>query len=83
MYDNREYLIFPSNQLSSVDFNEVLETSEDTVRKSMDGTKTFIKWEGQDPACISLLTNTEGPYTHSQIISTLSGSAWTDQTNPA
>ena len=78
MYDNRKYLIFPVSQLSKIDFGQVLETSADTVRKSMDETKTFVKWEGQDPACISGLTSTEGPYTHSQILAILAGTDWTD-----
>lgn len=82
MYENRKYLIFPVSQLSQIDFDQVLETSADTVRKSLNETKTFVKWEGADPACISRLTSTEGPYTHSEMRAILVGSAWTDNTNP-
>ena len=78
MYDNRKYLIFPVSQLSQIDFDQVLETSADTVRKSVDETKTFVKWEGADPACIAGLTSTEGPYTHSEILAILAGTDWTD-----
>ena len=45
MYDSRKYLILPVTELSKVDFSLVSETSADTVRKSVDGTKTFVKWE--------------------------------------
>ena len=76
MYENRQYLIFPTSQLNKVDFTQVLETSEETVRKSVDGTKTFIKWENTTPSFISNLTNTEGPYTHTEILNILSTEEW-------
>ena len=77
MYENRQYLIFPTSQLNKVDFTQVLETSEETVRKSVDGTKTFIKWEETQPNFTSELTQTEGPYTHSEILDILSTEEWT------
>ena len=46
-FDHRNFMIFNVSELGSVDFNEVLETSQDTVRKSVDETKTFVKWEGE------------------------------------
>jgi hypothetical protein len=78
MYENRKYLIFPVTELSKVDFNQVGETSAETVRKSIDETKTFIKWDGEDPAFISQLKNTEGPYTHDEILNILSTEEWTE-----
>lgn len=77
MYNERNYLIFPVDQLSTINFNEVLETSADTVRKSVDGTKTFVKWEGEMPSSVASLINTEGPYTHSEILEILAGPEWT------
>jgi hypothetical protein len=77
MYSTREYIIFPTTELSKIDFNQVLETSEETVRKSVDGTKTFVKWSEQQPECISTLDNTEGPYTHEEILVILSTEEWT------
>jgi hypothetical protein len=76
MYSTREYIIFPTTELSKIDFNQVLETSEETVRKSVDGTKTFVKWSGQQPEFISTLDNTEGPYTHEEILNILSTEEW-------
>ena len=75
-YLNRNYLIFPTSELNKIDFTQVLETSEETVRKSLDGTKTFIKWENTTPSFISNLTNTEGPYTHTEILNILSTEEW-------
>jgi hypothetical protein len=81
MYNERQYLIFPTTQLSKVDFTQVLETSEDTVRKSINSTKTFVKWSGEQPSFISTLDNTEGPYTHDEIIEILSTEEWSSSIN--
>jgi hypothetical protein len=78
MYENRKYLIFPTSQLHKVDFNQVGETSEETVRKSVDEIKTFVKWDGSDPTFISELTDTEGPYNHEQMLQILSGPEWNE-----
>lgn len=77
MYSTREYLIFPITELSKVDFNQVLETSEETVRKSVNNSKTFVKWSGVQPSFVSDLENTEGPYTHEEILTILSTEEWT------
>ena len=76
-YENRNYMIFDVSELPQIDFNQVLETSPDTVRRSVDGTKTFVKWEGSEPASINALTTKDGPYTHSEILDILSGPEWT------
>jgi hypothetical protein len=76
-YEDRNYIIFPVDQLNLIDFNQVLETSAETVRKSVDGSKTFVKWNGEQPSCISNLSNTEGPYTHTEILEILSTGEWT------
>lgn len=43
-YSNRRYLIIPSSIKEQINFNEVMETSVDTLRLSVDGTKTFVKY---------------------------------------
>jgi hypothetical protein len=77
MYSTREYLIFPITELSKVDFSQVLETSEETVRKSVDNSKTFVKWSGEQPTFISTLVGAEGPYTHEEMLVILSTEEWT------
>lgn len=44
-YENRRYLIIPTSLTGSVDFNQVHETSAETLRLSVDGTKTFLKYD--------------------------------------
>jgi hypothetical protein len=79
MYDNREFMIFSVSELDQIDFEMVCETSADTVRKSVDGTKTFVKWDGEViPQCVADLTTKEGPYTYEEILVILAGPEWTD-----
>jgi hypothetical protein len=78
MYDNRKFIIFNVSELNNINFNEVLETSVDTVRKSVDESKTFVKWESDiTPSCVDSLTTKEGPYTYEEIVSILSTEEWT------
>jgi hypothetical protein len=81
-YENREFMIFNVSELNQINFNEVLETSADTVRKSVDLTKTFVKWDGTMPQCISDLTTKEGPYTYDEILVILATPFWTDPNPP-
>lgn len=77
LYEHRSYMIFNVSELGSIDFSTVLETSAETVRKSVDGTKTFVKWENKMPECVSNLETKEGPYNHDEILEILSGVEWT------
>ena len=81
-YDNREFMIFNISELDEIIFTEVLETSADTVRKSVDGTKTFVKWDGTTPECVANLTTKEGPYTYEEILVILATPEWTDPNPP-
>lgn len=77
-YDNRKFMIFNVSELNQIDFTQVLETSLDTVRKSVDQTKTFVKWDGVIPESVNNLTTKEGPYTYDEILTILSTTEWTD-----
>jgi hypothetical protein len=78
-YTNREFMIFNVSELDQIDFSQVLETSVDTVRKSVNQTKTFVKWDGETiPSSVSSLTTKEGPYSYSEIVDILATSEWTD-----
>ena len=81
-YDNRRFMIFNVSELNQIDFNTVLETSAETVRKSVDETKTFVKWDGTIPTCVSNLITKEGPYTYEEILTILATSEWTDPNPP-
>ena len=71
-------MIFNVSELNQIDFSTVLETSAETVRKSVNQTKTFVKWDNDMPECVSNLTTKEGPYTYDEILTILSTPEWTD-----
>jgi len=78
-YATREFMIFNVSELPNVDFTQVLETSIDTVRKSVDETKTFVKWDGEViPSSVDVLTTKEGPYTYEEILTILATEEWTN-----
>ena len=67
MLENRRWVIIDKDEVSSVDFSQILETSADTLRYSNDGSKTFVKYEGSQPSFLSGKTE----YNHSQILAIL------------
>jgi len=69
---SKKYVIINSGEVSSINFDEVLESSSDTLKYNADGTKTFVKYEGTQP--FFLLGKTE--YTHQEILAILSGPEW-------
>lgn len=75
-YQDRNYLIFDTSELPLIDFSQVLETSAETIRKSVDGTKTFVKWEGTEPSFVPSLTTKQGPYTHAEMLELLATEEW-------
>jgi hypothetical protein len=74
-------MIFSTTELNQIDFTQVCETSIDTVRKSVDETKTFVKWDDDIPECILNLNTKEGPYTYEEILDILSTEEWTKDPN--
>jgi hypothetical protein len=77
MYEQRNFAIFSLTEIDKIDFTQVLETSADTLRVSTDGSKSFVKWDGEQPEFVSELTTLEGPYTYTEILEILSGEEWT------
>jgi hypothetical protein len=79
LYEHRNFMIFNMNEVDTIDFNEILETSQDTLRKSVDGTKSFVKWDSETvPPSVDILTTKEGPYNYDEILEILAGPEWTD-----
>lgn len=67
MENSETFMIFNVSELNKIDFSQVEETSISTVRKSVDGTKTFVKWTGSTPSSVQSLTTKEGPYTYEEM----------------
>ena len=77
MYNNKTYAIINAGDVSNVDFNQILQTSVNTLKYSIDGSLILIKWI-TPPAFIYVdeLVDPVGIYTHQQILSILKTDAW-------
>ena len=73
---SRKYVIIDASDVSSIDFSEVMETSADTLRYSLDGEQTFIKYEGTRP---SFLDEDDVELTRAEILDVLSHEDWTPE----
>ena len=71
---SKTYCIINSTDVSSVDFDQVFETSAQTLRFSVDDSQTFVKYEGSKPRFLY----GKDTYTHSQILEILAGEDWAD-----
>ena len=77
-YQNIRFVIFEVTELSLIDFTQVYETSYDTVRKSVDETKTFVKYDMPMPSSVASLTSKSQEYTYDEILNILATPEWTD-----
>ena len=72
------YVIFNVSELNKIDFNQVFETSIETVRKSVDETLTFVKYKDEAmPSSVVSLETKVGPYSHTEILEILATPEWT------
>jgi hypothetical protein len=73
---SRKYVIINANEVASVDFSQVDETSASTLRYNIDpaGTKTFVKFDSDTtPSFLDGKTQ----YTNSEILTVLATDEWT------
>ena len=68
------YVIYDMANISKVDFTQVHQTSIDTLRLSIDGKKTVLKFEGDTPAFLVGLQR----YNHSEILAIMKTPEWTN-----
>ena len=72
------YITVAISDLAKVDFAQVGETSENTIRKSLDGTEFVLKYDAE-PSFISDGTVTPlQTMTHAQCLTLMATPEWTD-----
>jgi hypothetical protein len=77
------YVIFNVSELGKIDFTQVFETSAETVRKSVDETLTFVKYDTDEmPSSVASLDTKQGPYSHEEILEILITPEWTSPEPP-
>ena len=78
-YENRKWVIitladYTDDELANL-VNNAIQTSVDTLRKSLDNTKAILKWDGDTPSVFNGMST----YTHSEILTELRKSTWTEE----
>ena len=73
-YSNRKWIIINVSDLTEEMIDNAIASSIDSVRKTLDGSKAILKWDGDTPSCFDGMTT----YTHSEIRTELAGSDWTE-----
>lgn len=74
---NFSYVIFAVDEIDKINFNEVIENSVDTLRYSIDGTLTFVKWNSLDvPICVQQLTTKSNYFSYAEILPILASNIW-------
>jgi hypothetical protein len=73
-YSNRKWVIVNVSDITEEMIVSAIQTSMDTLRKSLDGTKAILKWDGDTPTCFDGMTT----YNHSEILAELAKSTWTE-----
>ena len=71
MVNTRTYVILNVSDVTDEMLANSLEGK--ILRKSLDGIKTVLKWDGDAPTCFDGITT----YNHSEILTELSSSDWT------
>ena len=69
-------VIFDVTELDKIDFSQVLEESADKMRRTIDGTRTFVKWVGDVPSCVDSLETKSEFYTIEELLKILHGPDW-------
>jgi hypothetical protein len=70
------YVIFNYGEVDKIDFNQVFETSIETLRLTQDGLLTFVKWIGDEPQCVSNLTSKSIIYNNEEMLDILNQPEW-------
>lgn len=73
-FENRKWIIINVSDITEEMISSAIQSSMDTLRKTLDGSKAILKWDGDTPSCFDGLTT----YTHSEIRAELAKSDWTN-----
>ncbi len=74
-YSNRKWVIVNVSDITDEMILSAMQSSMTSLRKSLDGAKAILKWNGDTPSCFDGMTT----YTHSEILTELAKSEWTSE----
>ena len=73
-FENRRWVIVAVSAITDDMIASAIQTSMDTLRKTLDNSKAILKWDGDTPSVFDGMTT----YNHSEILTELAKSEWTD-----
>ena len=73
-YSNRKWVIVNVSDITDEMIDSAIQTSISTLRKTLNGTKAILKWDGDTPTCFDGMAT----YSHSEILTELAKSDWTE-----
>ena len=76
--NTRTYVILDASEVGNVDFDQVMQSSADKLRYSLDGSKFVVKFEGDTPSFLEGKTE----YNHAEILPIMQSAEWTDSEQP-
>ena len=71
-FENRKWIIINVSDITDEMISNAIQISMDTLRKTLDGSKAILKWDGDTPSCFDGMTT----YNHSDILTELAKSTW-------
>jgi hypothetical protein len=71
-----KYTILNAADLPSINFDDILTTSSETIRTNLDGSKFLIKWQGALPYSVGILNSYQKSYTNEEIVEALLDDEW-------
>ena len=74
-YSNRKWVIVNVSDITDEMIASAIQSSMNTLRKTLDGSKAILKFDGDTPSCFDGLTT----YNHSEILTELAKSDWTEE----
>ena len=74
-YENRHWIIVNTDDITDEMINNALQINSATLRKTLDGSKALLKWDGDTPSCFDGMTT----YNHSEILAILNNSDWKEE----
>ncbi len=81
-YENRRFVIFNVTEIPQINFTQVYETDPESMRRSIDGTKTFVKYNLPEPSSVAELTTKSQEYTYDEILQILNTPEWNEVMPP-
>jgi hypothetical protein len=75
MWENRKWVIVDILDITDEMIFNAIQSSINTLRKSLDDSKAILKWDGDTPSCFDGMTT----YTHSEILTELAKSDWREE----